>query len=101
MLQGNTVILGLSSAVLPSDPYAYLDTLVSLGSFLIGCFLTFHLAHRFTPMGFYSNRLVIVLCFLVQGLLIVLSAGLSMDQKLIPQVPPSVCSSLFALDDQF
>ena len=86
-VSGNTVILGLSTAGLPANPHAWLTTLVSIGSFLFGCFCTFHLARVFASNDAYSNRLVVASLFLVQSLLIFLSAALATPTGLIPQNP--------------
>ena len=85
--QGNTVILGLSTSGLPANPYAWVTTLVSISSFLVGCFTTFRITKHFAPTDAYSNRLVIVCLFLVQSLLIILSAALATAPSLIPQNP--------------
>lgn len=85
MQTGNTVILGLSTAQLSGSPYAWLTTLVSLGSFLVGCFATFRITRVLAPEGPYSNRLVVLGLFFVQSGLIILSAALATPEGLIPQ----------------
>lgn len=88
-MPGNTVILGLSTAGLPANPHAWLTTLVSLASFLIGAFLTFRVSNYITPTGPSANRLWSSALFLFQGLLIILSAALATPSSLIPQNPAS------------
>ena len=81
MQTGNTVILCLSSARLPtSQPYSWAATLVSLGSFLIGAFVTFRISTWLGPM----RRSVLAGNFAVQGLLIVLAAAIT-STDLIPK----------------
>lgn len=81
MQTGNTVILCLSSARLPaSQPYSWAATLVSLGSFLFGAFVTFWISTWLGPM----RRSVLAANFVVQGLMIVLAAGLT-SSDLIPK----------------
>ncbi|KAK6430821.1 hypothetical protein LTR95_013019, partial [Oleoguttula sp. CCFEE 5521] len=85
--QGNTVILGLSTAGLPANPFAWLTTLISLASFLIGAIFTFRISAYISPGGPYSNRLWLSTLFLAQGLLILVSAALATAPDLIPQNP--------------
>lgn len=74
------MILALSTARLPvSQPYSWLVTLVSLSSFLVGAFLTFRISTYFGAL----RRGTLVTNFLIQGLLIVLSAALT-TTDLIP-----------------
>lgn len=81
MQTGNTVILCLSSARLPlSQPYSWAATLISLGSFLVGAFVTFRLSTWLGPM----RRSVLAGNFIIQGLLIVLGAALT-STDLIPK----------------
>lgn len=73
MQTGNTVILALSTADLPyGQPYAWLTTLVSLASFLLGALTTAQLSYRLVPL----RRLTISANLLLQGLLIAVSAVL-------------------------
>ncbi|KAK3062828.1 hypothetical protein LTS18_003280 [Coniosporium uncinatum] len=74
MQTGNTVLLGLSTATLPaSQPHAAVTTIVSIGSFIVGAYLTFLVARQFTPL----RRLTLLQSFLAQTLLIVLAALLA------------------------
>ena len=82
---GNTVILGLSTSGLPANPHAWLTTLVSIVSFLLGAFATFHISEVFAPTDPYSNRLVIVSLFFIQSLLIIIAAALVTAPGLVPQ----------------
>lgn len=84
---GNTVILGLSASGLPDNPYAWLTTLVSLLTFLLGVLLTFRISTHLCPLGPSSNRLWHGTLFHLQGLLILLSAALATPKNLIPQNP--------------
>lgn len=71
MQTGNTIILALSTASLPAgQPYAYLTTIVSICTFLIGAFTTAQLSYRLGPL----RRLTLTSNLLIQGLLIALSA---------------------------
>nr|OQO19163.1 hypothetical protein B0A51_13283 [Rachicladosporium sp. CCFEE 5018] len=85
--QGNTVILGLSTAGLPANPYAWLTTLISVVTFLIVAIFTFRMSAYVSPDGPYSNRLWLSTLFLAQGLLILISAALATAPNLIPQNP--------------
>ncbi|QIW95297.1 hypothetical protein AMS68_000815 [Peltaster fructicola] len=87
MQTGNTVILGLSTAGLPSNPFAWLTTLVSIASFLLGARATFEASRLITPDGVYSNRLWASSLLFIQGLFIVISAALASPEGLIPQNP--------------
>ena len=89
MQTGNTVILGLSTAGLPANPHAWLTTLVSLGSFLVGAFLTFRLSNLIAPKGPTTNRLWAGSLFFLQGLCILIAAALATPHGLIPQNPGS------------
>lgn len=84
---GNTVILGLSTAGLPENPHAWLTTLVSIVTFLIGAFLTFRTSALVTPSGPHTNRLWTTTLFLAQAALVLLSAALATPANLIPQNP--------------
>lgn len=82
------MILGLSTAGLPANPHAWLTTLVSIISFLIGAFLTFRISKLITPEGPTRNRLWASSLFMIQALLIIISAGLALpngQNELIPQ----------------
>ncbi|KAF1981593.1 DUF1275 domain protein [Aulographum hederae CBS 113979] len=82
MQTGNTVILGLSAADLPTtQPHAAVTTLASLGSFIIGAHLTFVLARLTTPT---LRRSTIIISFLIQGALIIISAALAVTYT-VPQ----------------
>ena len=83
------MILGLSTASLPANPWAWLTTMVSIASFLVGAFSTFRITKHFAPQDPYSHRLVIVSLFLIQSLLIILAAALATPLGLIPQNPVS------------
>jgi len=87
MQTGNTVILGLSSSTIPSNPHAWLTTLVSLASFLIGAFLTFRLTLHFVPRGIASSRLYLASTLLFQALLIIIAAALVVPPNLVPHKP--------------
>ncbi|KAF2723746.1 hypothetical protein K431DRAFT_195109, partial [Polychaeton citri CBS 116435] len=87
MQTGNTVILGLSTAGLPNNPYAWLTTLVSIVSFLVGVFLTFRGVMFFSPKGIYGNRLVISGVFFFQAILVLIAAAIATPAHLIPQNP--------------
>ncbi|KAF2767692.1 hypothetical protein EJ03DRAFT_275716 [Teratosphaeria nubilosa] len=87
MQTGNTVILGLSTAGLPQNPHAWLTTLVSIATFLIGAFFTFRISKLITPEGPNRNRLWEASLFLIQGLLIIISAGIAQPKDIIPQNP--------------
>ena len=93
MQTGNTVILGLSTAGLPANPHAWLTTLVSLASFLIGAIFTFRVSKVITPTGPHANRLWTSTLFLLQGLLLILSAALATPAHLIPQNPAGTSRS--------
>jgi len=81
MQTGNTVILCLSSARLPaSQPFAWAATLISLGSCLLGAFVTFRISMWLGPM----RRSVLAGNFIFQGLMVVLAAGLT-STNLIPK----------------
>jgi uncharacterized membrane protein YoaK (UPF0700 family) len=84
---GNTVILGLSTAGLPSMPYAWLATLVSIITFLLGAMTTFHISKYITPDGVTSNRLWTSCLFSIQGLFILVAAALATPNNLIPKNP--------------
>ena len=87
MCIGNTVILGLSTAGLPANPHAWLTTLVSIISFLLGAFATFRISIWISPKGVNSNRLLASSLLFIQGLFILLAAALSTPEGLIPQNP--------------
>ncbi|EMC97912.1 hypothetical protein BAUCODRAFT_407423 [Baudoinia panamericana UAMH 10762] len=87
MQTGNTVILGLSTAGLPANPHAWLTTLISIITFLIGAFLTFRSSKYIAPEGPTRNRLWASSLFMGQALLILLSAALATPRGLIPQLP--------------
>lgn len=59
--------------------------MVSIASFLIGAYLTFHVTKVFAPKEPYSNRMVIVCLFLLQSLLVILAAALATPTGLVPQ----------------
>lgn len=84
---GNTVILGLSTAGLPDMPHAWLATLVSIITFLLGAMATFHVSKYLTPNGVTSNRLWTSSLFTLQGLFIFIAAALATPDNLIPQNP--------------
>jgi hypothetical protein len=84
---GNTVILGLSTAGLSANPFAWLTTLVSLTCFLIGALITFRISRVITPTGPHANRLWCSSLFVIQSLFIVLAAALATPADLIPQNP--------------
>jgi hypothetical protein len=86
-IPGNTVILGLSTAGLPSMPYAWLATLVSLITFLVGAMATFHISKYLTPRGVTSNRLWTCSLFGIQGLFIFVAAALATPNNLIAKNP--------------
>lgn len=70
---GNTVILCLSTARLPSSqPYGYGSTLTALLSFLVGAIMTTHISLRLGA----KKRPVLFTNMLIQGLLICLCAAL-------------------------
>ncbi|RMY45780.1 hypothetical protein D0865_09706 [Hortaea werneckii] len=87
MQTGNTVILGLSTAGLPDNPYAWLTTLVSIVTFLVGAFLTFRASKLITPDGPNRNRLWEASLFMIQALFLILAAALATPNGLIPQNP--------------
>nr|POE85129.1 hypothetical protein CFP56_68698 [Quercus suber] len=87
MQTGNTVILGLTAAGLPQNPHAWLTTLVSLASFLIGNFVTFRLTKLLCPAGCAKSRVWTSILFLAQALLTLLSAALAQPRGLVPQNP--------------
>ncbi|EME47384.1 hypothetical protein DOTSEDRAFT_123052 [Dothistroma septosporum NZE10] len=89
MQTGNTVILGLSTAGLPANPHAWLTTLVSLGSFLMGALLTFRISNYIAPKGPTTNRLWAGSLFFIQGVFILIAAALATPNGLIPQNPGS------------
>ncbi|KAK5122067.1 hypothetical protein LTR85_004313 [Meristemomyces frigidus] len=89
MQTGNTVILGLSTAGLPANPHAWLTTLVSIITFLVGAFFTFRVSKLITPEGPNRNRLWESSLFMMQALLLILSAALATPHGLIPQNPGS------------
>ncbi|KAK3680105.1 hypothetical protein LTR78_000482 [Recurvomyces mirabilis] len=98
MQTGNTVILGLSTAGLPANPHAWLTTLVSIISFLIGAFLTFRVSKVITPEGPNRNRLWGATLFMLQAMLIILAAALATPEGLIPQNPGG--NGRHTLDDE-
>lgn len=72
--QGNTVILGLSTAGFPAgEPYAWLTTLVSVAAFIAGAVFTFILARAVGPL----RRITVTMNFFAQACLILVSAGLA------------------------
>lgn len=87
MQTGNTVILGLSTAGLPSNPYAWLTTLVSIATFLVGARSAFEISKVVTPKGIHNNRLWSSSLLFIQGLFIVIAAALATPEGLIPQNP--------------
>ncbi|RMY89749.1 hypothetical protein D0861_04058 [Hortaea werneckii] len=87
MQTGNTVILGLSTAGLPDNPHAWLTTLVSIVTFLVGAFLTFRVSKVITPDGPNRNRLWEASLFMIQALFLILAAALATPDGLIPQNP--------------
>lgn len=89
MQTGNTVMLGLSTAGLPANPHAWLTTLVSIASFLLGAFLTFRVSNLIAPKGPTTNRLWAGSLFLLQGICILVAAALATPHGLIPQNPGS------------
>ncbi|OCK85664.1 hypothetical protein K432DRAFT_377436 [Lepidopterella palustris CBS 459.81] len=81
MQTGNTVLLALSTAGLPvTQHHATATTLTSLGSFLIGAYLTFYLSRRTNPL----SRIFITLSFLAQAFLVALAASLT-TAGLVPE----------------
>jgi hypothetical protein len=84
---GNTVILGLSTASLPDNPHAWTTTLVSLVSFLLGAYLTFHSTTLFSPKGITANRLWLSTIFFIQALLVIISAAI-VSANLVPHNLP-------------
>ena len=84
---GNTVILGLSTAGLPQSPWAWLTTLVSLASFLLGALSTFRLSRRLTPAGPTQTRVWAAALFLIQAAFLLLAAALATPANWIPQQP--------------
>ena len=81
------MILGLSTAGLPSNPHAWLTTLISILVFLLGAFCTFRVSNFLTPDGPHRNRLWTSMLFLMQAILILLAAALATPSHLIPQEP--------------
>ncbi|OCL05381.1 hypothetical protein AOQ84DRAFT_299033 [Glonium stellatum] len=74
MQTGNTVLLALSTASLPdTQHHATATTLTSLGSFLVGAFLTFVVSRRAGPL----SRLFVMLSFCIQAMLIAIAAALT------------------------
>lgn len=90
------MILGLSTAGLPSNPYAWLTTLVSICSFLVGAWSAFHVSKRVAPKHVTTNRLCCAGLLFVQGLFIVIAAGLASPADLIPQNPPRTSRNTLA-----
>lgn len=72
---------------MPANPHAWLTTLVSIATFLLGAFLTFRASKYLTPTGPTSNRLWTASLFLLQGVILLLSAALATPSNLIPQNP--------------
>lgn len=91
MQTGNTVILGLSTTTIASNPHAWLTTLISLASFLLGAFLTFRLTAYLIPTSsnppISHSRLYLFSILLLQALLILLAAALTTPSNLVPQNP--------------
>lgn len=85
---GNTVILGLSTTTIPSNPHAWLTTLISLLSFLLGAFATFRLTTYLAPTGVSSNRLYLTLILITQAILIIIPAALVIPPNLVPHHGP-------------
>ncbi|PNS19300.1 hypothetical protein CAC42_2477 [Sphaceloma murrayae] len=95
MQTGNTVLLGLSAATTPSNPHAWLTTLVSITSYLLGALLTFRLTSLVLPSGLASNRLYLSLLLFLQAALVLLPAAL-IAADLIPHNPPGMVPSITA-----
>ncbi|KAM0326366.1 hypothetical protein ACHAQA_006968 [Verticillium albo-atrum] len=73
MQTGNTIFLALGAAHLPhGDPYRWLRSLVSIGSFALGCFTFAHTRH-FHP----KRKATLALSFLVQAAAIWIAAILA------------------------
>ncbi|KAF3353971.1 Serine/threonine-protein kinase crk1 [Verticillium dahliae VDG1] len=73
MQTGNTIFLALGAASLPyGDPYRWLRSLVSIGSFALGCFTFAHTRH-FQP----KRKATLALSFLVQAAAIWIAAILA------------------------
>lgn len=82
------MILGLSTVGVPGNPYAWLTTLISIASFLVGAFVTFRLSKAVTPKGATSNRLWTSTLFLSQGLMLLLAAALATPNGVVPHNAP-------------
>lgn len=85
------MILGLSTTTIPTNPHAWLTTLVSIASFLLGAFTTFRLtAYLFPsakPAPISHSRLYLFTTLLTQALLILLAAALVTPSGLVPHNP--------------
>ncbi|KAH7132623.1 hypothetical protein B0J11DRAFT_522148 [Dendryphion nanum] len=74
MQTGNTIILALSTASLPkTSPHAAATSLTSLGSFLVGAYITLLLSRHCNK----HSRFFLSLCFFSQALLLILGALLA------------------------
>ncbi|KAF4551330.1 Hypothetical protein D9617_14g077880 [Elsinoe fawcettii] len=89
MQTGNTVLLGLATASTPANPHAWLTTLVSILSYLLGTFITFRLTAIFFPAGAASNRLFLFSLLFIQAFLILVSA-VFVAADLVPHNAPGI-----------
>lgn len=81
MQTGNTVLLALSTASLPeTQHHATATTLTSLGSFLLGAYLTFVISRWSGSL----SRLFVMLSFCIQAALIAVAAALT-TAGLVPE----------------
>ena len=68
-------------------PHAWLATLVSIITFLIGAMATFHASKCLTPKGCTSNRLWTCSLFAIQGLFIWVAAAIATPDNIIAKNP--------------
>ncbi|TKX22082.1 hypothetical protein C1H76_5715 [Elsinoe australis] len=92
MQTGNTVLLGLSTATSPNNPHAWLTTLISIISYLLGAFVTFRLTIFLVPQGVSSNRTCLFTILMAQALLILISAAL-IAADIVPHNAPGVATA--------
>ncbi|KAF2225787.1 hypothetical protein BDZ85DRAFT_316920 [Elsinoe ampelina] len=93
MQTGNTVLLGLSTAGLTGNPHAWLTTLVSITSYLLGALATFRLSSLIVPgpKSVGENRLYLFALLAVQSLFILVAAGL-VAGDVVPHNPPGMAT---------
>ncbi|KAL9033255.1 MAG: hypothetical protein Q9214_007602 [Letrouitia sp. 1 TL-2023] len=86
MQTGNTIFLALGVAGLPADSkhLQWLRSIVAISSFMLGSCIASNIASRFGK----TRRLSLILSFLLQGLLILIT-GILITADVIPQKKPN------------